>query len=461
MGDSRLRIPMFAEDPPTLPRTVDMKNPVTAARYKLLGPQLFYEWCDDLEPCPRIGWTTNTNGPPELVADILNTIYFHLRANNYDYDILDLDFWLSTKFRPGSQDIKEGWNDIQFISLVQRIGPPLCLPAQMFLSHHHVADIRLKLGGKWMQFIDFLDLLVLAAPVDPARMAYIWKHSGKKFDLLALPRELRDQIWSDAIFYDRRAFVKAPPRPCRSRQFEGVISHKGSFHSVALLNERMPQQIRDESRMVLWTKGTFQFKYTRDFSDFLLNAQPGELKMLRKVELSFGYQEWLCLLGAQLNSRHRFTACPSLNVLKAAQLHELKLVFREPMNLESSRCHLWYYEKGCHTKVLQWILDLLVPVIGHANIKKLKVEGFIKHAQKAHFFKKIEMFSKEIKKYKDMFEIDDITLADLKEEGDEDGGVSLAGAREQVFLAMPDFQVEAEFAPDQYDPEELYRNVTL
>lgn len=260
MGDAHLQASRLKNYPPTLPRTMDTKNPITVARYKLLGPQLFYEWCDSLEPCPRIGWTTNTNTQPEVVAYILNNSYFNIRTKSYDYNALDLDFWSSTKLRPSPYDFVEGLNSIQFVSLSQRHGLPLCLPAQLFLSHNHVVDIRLKLGGEWMKFVDFLDLLVLARPVNPARMEHIWKHSGKSFDLLALPRELRDQIWAYTIFYDHHALVAPGPPIRRGQQVQGVKSHKGSFLQITFMDPKMPQQVLDEARMALWTQGIFYFQ---------------------------------------------------------------------------------------------------------------------------------------------------------------------------------------------------------
>ncbi|QDS68688.1 hypothetical protein FKW77_002685 [Venturia effusa] len=439
-------------DPSTLPHTIDVHNPVAMARYKLLGPQLFYEFCDDIEPCPRIGWDTTSDGPPQVIADILNSMYKHLRAQNYDHNTLDLDFWSSTKFCPSLQDLLLGWNGIQFISMIQRSGPPLCLPVKLLYSPSCVADIHLKLGGEWMKFVDFLDLLVLAAPVDPAKIMHIWKHSGKTFDLLALPRELRDQIWAYAIFSSERALVGSGRR---GRQLPGVRSPKGSVHSIALLSPKMPRQIREEGNMILWTQGTFQYKHARDFSEFFIHTRPEDIAMLRKMELNFGYESWLRLLGAQLTTRVRFTACSSLDIFKTAQLQEVKLIFREPADLERSQFRLWHYTSGCHTQVVQWIFDLLVPILARASIKRLKIEGFVKHAQKACFIKEIAKL-REILNPKF-----DFTLEDLKEERDGDGGVSLAGAREQALLAMPNFQVEADIVSDQYDPEELYTNVQL
>lgn len=337
MGDAHLQASRLKNYPPTLPRTMDTKNPITVARYKLLGPQLFYEWCDSLEPCPRIGWTTNTNTQPEVVAYILNNSYFNIRTKSYDYNALDLDFWSSTKLRPSPYDFVEGLNSIQFVSLSQRHGLPLCLPAQLFLSHNHVVDIRLKLGGEWMKFVDFLDLLVLARPVNPARMEHIWKHSGKSFDLLALPRELRDQIWAYTIFYDHHALVAPGPPFAAANKSKALNPTKAHFSKLLLWIRRCPSKFETRQGWLCGLKESSTSKSWRTFSEFFLNIQPENIPMLRKMVLNFGYEGWLRLLGAQLTTRARFTACPSLDVLKTAPLQELKLVFRDPSNLEHTR----------------------------------------------------------------------------------------------------------------------------
>ncbi|TID13496.1 hypothetical protein E6O75_ATG11412 [Venturia nashicola] len=447
MGDT-------CDDPHTLPhRSLDLSNPITVARWHLLGPRRFYEDCDDIEPNPRIGWGTTTDGPPYMVEGILNSTYLRIQDLNYDYNVLDLDFWSSSKLRPRIKKFGQGWKVLQFISLIRRNGAALCLAVRLTISENQVVDVSFKLGSGWMEFTDFLNLLVLAAPTDPAKIRHIWKQSGKKFNLLALPRELRDQVWAYAVFFDKQCLVGAPGGR-RGPRFEGVMSYRGSFHSVPLTDATMPRQIREEARLVLWTQGTFQFKSIVQFSDFFLHAKAEDLVMLRKMELNFGYEDWLRLLGAQLTSRARFTACRSVDVLQTAPLKELKLVFRKPSDLYRTDYRIWDYQKGCHTKVLQWILNLFTPILGRASIKTLKVEGFIKHAQKAHFYKEIEEFKEMLKDPK-------MTLEELKEEGDEGGGVSLLGAREQAILALPDFQVENEMVSDDYDPEELYPRTQL
>ncbi|KAE9965279.1 hypothetical protein EG328_009830 [Venturia inaequalis] len=391
----------------------------------LLGPQLLYDICSHMD---RMGWAADKKNPPGIVEEALCNAYCRLLVENHGHSILELDFWSSTKLSPSFQSYGGGLTVTQLVSLKQQGGPALCLQARLSHSHNKTFNTFVKLGGEWIEFVEFADLLLLASTADPGKTKITWELGSKISNLLLVPLALREEVFAYTVFFDKH-FLDLPD------------------------NQRL-QEMREDARTVLWTRGSFRFKSVDNFSELFLDAKFDDLQKVRKMELNFGYEDWLRILGAQLTSHVRFTACRSLSVIKSAQLHELKLVFREPSDLERAPFRLWNSTGGCHTKVLLWILKLLTPIIGHASIKKLEVEGFITHAQKANFYKKIEMF-------KDMLKEPDITLEDLKEDGDEEGGVSLLGPREQAILALPDFQVANETTSDELDPEGLYPTTRL
>jgi hypothetical protein len=433
-----------------------MSDPISNARAKLKATQDFYQWCHDLEHCPDIGWNepTDVKIKPDTIGDYLKSAYKLLKAVNYDYRALALYIWSSTKFCPSFEE-EYGLSDIKFVSFAPENRPALCLPVQLHRDAVDKIHIRLNFGGEWITFCSFLDTLVLAAPLDPAKMTHLWNKSGTPFRILDLPRELRDQIWYHAVFQKEPPIAHPFHYSRRGTKVAGVRCYQASFHNVALLSPKMPPQIRKEATKVLYTKATFYFMSTRTFSNFFFTLRPKTWNLICKLELDFGYEGWLHILGAHLSTAVRFNSCQSLEGLKSLKLRDLNIRFREPLNLECSKSKLWYGKEGCHTKVVQWILELLVAVLAHVEIKNLRFEGYIKTQQKARFFDRL-------KKYKDSLETIDVKPEDLVQENDEHEGVLLDHPKAKTIMVRPDCQEEPGIPCSRvFDPEEIYPEMEL
>jgi hypothetical protein len=432
-------------------------NSIADARAKLQAPQAFYDYCDDLEHCPKIGWNNQGDGnpKPDVVGDLINAAYKVLKSNNYDYKVLKLYIWSSTKFCSSFDQNEYGLSEIKFVTFAGENRAPLCLPVQLFRTYYDSIEIRLKLGGEWVTFRTFLDVLVLAAPVDPAKTNHIWEKSGQSFRFLALPRELRDLVYYYSTFENEPALVTPYRYSSRGAKIEGVRQYQGSFHNVSLMAPQMHPQVREESKKMLYTTAAFNFRSTLAFSNFQFSLRSDTWNMIRNLELEFGYEAWLRVLGASLSTAVRWNPCHSLDGLKTLNLKKLKISFRTPSDLEIGKSRLFYDKNGCHTKTVQWILDLLVPILAELDVKELRLEGYIKNVQKSRFFDRFQ-------KYKNSLEVTDVKPEDLIEEINESGGVSLGSYRAKAILAVMDDYTEEHETPDMmFDPEEIYHTTQL
>jgi hypothetical protein len=372
-----------------------------------------------------------------------------------------------------------GWNE------------PDVLPVKLVPTENEDCFISLKFNGIWQPFHKFLDSLIPQdPPIDVTNLWNMWQSNGKRFPFFRLPRELRDLMYAEILVggKNRRIF------PQGYSIHYGVRSHMGitrtdSRHNLNILAKRRPTiqryngtynppcarghntptdgkggslQLYEEAVKVLYSSGKFEFTLSDQFRRIFWSIRQDHFKLIREIEFDFKHINFLKALGMNFNQYHSYHVCPAMEAIKTLPLRKLIIRIPSPIwmsGYNSLPIKLWDEYRvgyGCQTKTIQWILDLLLPLVAHLESHNIEIHGYIKHSQKERFFRRLVRYKEQMA---------EPTISSEEIHDVEQGGVPLDCLEVQRILSFPSPFLEPTekqlYIPQCYDPEEISPDTQL
>jgi hypothetical protein len=417
----------------------------------------------------------------------LRAEYQDFLYSSYAHFCMPLDFWDVTLEVPKKH--QNGRSYAKWFAFAIGWEPPHVLQVKLVTRAHSDRHILVRFNQKWSLFHRFLESFTPEnPPVDNERLWLMWQSNGKNFPLFTLPRELRDKIYREVVFDggDGRVFpsrcglspgphahlgivrhrtrhnldIFATRRPSVRLYNDGVLDSKRGYNTCTK-GEGGSLQLYEEAVEVLYSSGKFEFTHPKQFRRIFHAAGPEHFRMIHEIEFDFHHAEYLKALGLKVNQTHNYHVCPAMEALKSLNLRRLCIWIPPPISLHSftsGHIPLWDSEtgRGCHTKTVQWILDLLLPLIAHLDVHSIEVCGYIRGPQKRRFFEALT-------RHKDTI-TEPTTLAEEVQDDGEEGGVPLDEADNQQLLTMDNnclLPTEESYKVCTSDHEEFFPDIEL
>jgi hypothetical protein len=418
---------------------------------------------------------------PTLLA--LRAEYQQFIHSSYAGFCVQLEFWEVTMNPP--KNTKNRCSNVKVFTFAAGWAPPYVLPVKLVTGANDESHTLVKFNQAWSPFPSFLASLAPEdPPVDTDKLWLMWQSNGKYFPLFNLPRELRDRIYREVIFVggDPRVF------PSRFANSPGTCARLGIFrarsrHNLDILAKRRPQiqqynrelskpfprgydtctkgkggglRLYEEAVEILYSTGRFEFTLPEQFRQIFFAARLEHFQMIREIEFEFHHADYLKALGMKVNREHSYQVCPAMEALKSLALRRLVIRMASPISLyafTSDYADLWDYEtgRGCHSKTVQWILDLFIPLIAHLDAHRIEIFGYIKRPQKTRFYQTLA-------KYKEHLAEPTFSVEEMQGDDDDEGGVPLDGTDVQQFLTQDDdwlLPAKKSYRSCSYDAEEI------
>jgi len=312
-------------------------------------------------------------------------------------------------------------------------------------EHDRVIKTRCDFNGgsievwhleRWVPVISYVKLLQPQPDRIPAlgtqQGRYVhqqewWQKTSKTFNLLKLPAELRELIYSYAIGSRVEPYPRCSSRG-RGRDATAIIERNPNPKLL-----RLNRQVFEETSHVLYRDCIFMVEHGAVLRKVALNERLSS--RLRQLHLRLTHFDYLKLFGFTATAEELdFAPSRSARALRKMDLDLLELSFVPPSLCTKSTL----LDSACQKTVVAWILQAAWQwVKGHPVV----VRGYIKTRQKVAFdaacaverrrfelwYRVVEATTRDLEKY-------DQWLEEVRD--DDDGGVSLTDKRSEHKNAM-------------------------
>jgi hypothetical protein len=336
---------------------------------------------------------------------------------------------------------------------------------------------------KWRPLASLLQSLMVKVPAVPfsyTDLSEWWDANGKHFPFLQLPRELRNAIYVESMFLPGTKLVY--PYQYSQTPGKGKSRTKArSPHNLNLLAKRrdprlpflIPNdtvlhhprgfntctkggggtlQVYEEASQTFYSRAQFIFESAYHLEKFYARVRDKDWQMIRDMRINFSFPDLLGVLGANLGSGYNYQLQVAIEDLPTLRLRKLLVDIPSPRSLSRTDITLWEDGKGgCHTKVVQLVLDLLCPYVAHLSESQLQLTGYIKPAQKLRFMNSLERYETEPEACK-------LPIEEFQDK-DTEGGVLLQGPHIEHYLQVSDWAQPRDLDLEEtmmYDPEDEF-----
>lgn len=327
-----------------------------------------------------------------LVEHILINRYTALRGQSLDFFEIDLTIapavgthtaiGLDTRFT-----FQQGW------------GAPVQLRVRLSLSGQDGAEILLDVNNLWLSMEAWMQTLVQPDPIfDAVRHqdahSRWWSFNGKIFRIHKLPRELRDMIYTYALF---------PSGDRTVLPFRGLLRNTKCFylephHNVGVLV--LSRKDNQEAAAIIYGTGKFIFFVRQSLERFLFRTSKKTLDLLRHVELRMTHLEYIEMFGGLIRFKtsrrsnrpperllgcvetHKLNSLHNLTKLELHITHPAQVLPDLPLQSQDNLDFLTYvFQPFCQQHLVNFIFRLAAAYLYRIR-RCVEVTGYAKNYQK-------------------------------------------------------------------------------